>query len=178
MSFPTVRRTAELIETPRLRLEPLRADEMAPILDDPALHEYVGGQPESLKQLRERYARQVAGQSADGAQDWLNWIIRHRETKAAIGTVQATLHNQTEQTSAEIAWIVATAHQRQGYAKEAASAMVRWLRQREVKVLIAHVHLRHEASIGIARHLGLKATDVVNEGENEWTSSPARVAPI
>ncbi len=178
MSVPGPRWTAELIETPRLRLEPLRvehADEMAPILNDRALHEYVGGQPETLKQLRARYARQVTGQSADGAQDWFNWIIRHRETAAAVGTVQATLHTQAAQTSAEIAWVIATAHQRRGYAKEAASAMVRWLRQRDVALFIAYVHPRHQASIRIAEHLGLRSTGVIKQGEIKWTSSAARV---
>jgi hypothetical protein len=42
----------------------------------------------TVDQLRERYARQIAGRSPDGAQGWLNWIARHRETGAAVGTVQ------------------------------------------------------------------------------------------
>jgi RimJ/RimL family protein N-acetyltransferase len=83
---------AERIETSRLRLEPLTlgdADEMAGIFDDVSLHEYTGGRPETLEQLRARYARQAAGRSPDGAQGWLNWIVRRRDTNAIARTVQA-----------------------------------------------------------------------------------------
>ncbi len=122
MSFRADWPHAELIETARLRLEPLRvehAEEMASVLDDQSLHEYTGGHPETLEQLRARYARQVAGQSADGTQGWLNWIICHRETEAVLGTVQATLYEAAGGgTSAEIAWVIASARQRQGYAKQ------------------------------------------------------------
>ncbi|MGZ4602692.1 MAG: GNAT family N-acetyltransferase [Kineosporiaceae bacterium] len=40
---------------PRLDLEPLRvehAEEMAPLLDDPELHRFIGGEPARLEQLR------------------------------------------------------------------------------------------------------------------------------
>lgn len=174
MSFRADWPHAELIETARLRLEPLRvehAEEMTSVLDDQSLHEYTGGHPDTSGQLRARYARQVAGQSADGTQGWLNWIIRDRETEAVLGTVQATLYDAAGGgTSAEIAWVIASARQRQGYAKEAASGMVGWLRQRGVDVFIAHVHSGHAASIAVSRHLGLRATDVINDGEIRWTS--------
>ncbi|MDQ3342454.1 MAG: GNAT family N-acetyltransferase [Actinomycetota bacterium] len=88
--------STEVIQTARLTLEPLRvehADEMAPLLNDPALHSYIGGQPATLEQLRRRYTRQAVGRSVDGAQGWLNWIARHRATAAAVGTVQATLQH-------------------------------------------------------------------------------------
>ena len=86
---------AESTETARLTLEPLRAEhaeEVAPVFDDESLHEYIGGQPETVEQLRDRYARLAAGQSPDGRQGWLNWIARRRETGDVVGTVQATLH--------------------------------------------------------------------------------------
>ena len=60
---------APALETEHLRLEPLtaaHADEMAPLLDDPTLHTYVGGAPLSLDELRARYARQEGGLSPDG----------------------------------------------------------------------------------------------------------------
>lgn len=165
---------AKRIETPRLTLEPLRvehADETFPVLDDHSLHEDTGGDPLTLEQLRARYARQVVGRSADGAQGWLNWIIRHRETPAVLGTVQATLLDAEGRMSAEIASIIALAYQRRGYAKQAASEMVGWLRQHGVDVFTAYVHPEHEALIGIAGHLGLKATDVIIDGETRWVSS-------
>ena len=61
---------AQTLTTARLVLEPLRPDharELAPVLDDPALHAFTGGAPESEEQLHARYTRQAAGQSPDGA---------------------------------------------------------------------------------------------------------------
>jgi len=162
---------AEVIETERLLLEPLRADhavEMAAVLDDQRLHDFIGGRPATLEELRARYIQLVAGHSADGSQGWLNWVVRHRRSGVAVGTVQATLRSNGGVT-AEIAWVIAAAHQGQGYAKEASAAMTRWLCHRGVDALIAHVHPTHEASIRVARYLGLNPTDMVEDGEVRWT---------
>jgi len=165
--------TAEPIDTPRLTLEPLRvehAGEMADVLGDPRLYEYVGGAPPSPAQLTTRYALQVAGHSPDRRHGWLNWIVRERATGAAVGTVQATLTAVDHGRDAEIAWVIGTAYQRRGYAKEAAGAMVGWLRRQAIGTVIAHIHPNHEASMGVARHLGLTATDVIEGGETRWAS--------
>lgn len=167
---------AEPIETGRLTLEPLRvehAEEMAPLFDDSALHEFIGGQPASADQLRDRYARQVIGRSRDGTQGWLNWAARQRASGDAVGTVQATLtvqDNTAATITAEVAWVVARRHQAQGYAAEAAVAMVGWLHTRGIGAVVAHIHPDHLASIGVARHLGLTPTSVVIDGEVRWTS--------
>jgi RimJ/RimL family protein N-acetyltransferase len=45
------------LESERLVLEPLRVvhvDELAPLLDDPDLHEYIGGEPPTRDELRRR----------------------------------------------------------------------------------------------------------------------------
>ncbi|MDQ2706477.1 MAG: GNAT family N-acetyltransferase [Actinomycetota bacterium] len=163
---------AQVIETPRLTLEPLRiehAQEMVSLLDDRGLHEYIGGHPATLDELRDRYARQVVGRPADGTQGWLKWIARRRETGAAIGTVQATVQDDAGETVAAITWVVAASYQRQGFAVEAARGMVKWLGQHGVDVLVAYIHPEHAASIGVARRLGLEATDVISDGETRWT---------
>jgi RimJ/RimL family protein N-acetyltransferase len=164
----------EVIETVRLVLEPLRPDhatEMAPLLDDEALHGYIGGHPASLDQLRALYARQVAGRSSDGGQGWLNWIVRHRASGAAVGTVQATMYVEDDRIFAELAWVIATGYQRHGYAGEAAAGMTGWLRRAGAQVFVAHVHPQHQASMRVAERLGLAATDVVNDGEILWSTS-------
>ena len=166
--------TAETIETVRLTLEPMRvehAGEMADVLADPRLYEYVGGTPPSAAQLGTRYALQVAGHSPDGRHRWLNWVVRERATGAAVGTVQATVNIVDAPKEAEIAWVIGTAYQRRGYATEAAGAMVAWLRSQGTATVIAHIHPGHEASMGVARHLGLTATDVIEGGETRWVSA-------
>ena len=80
--------------TERLDLEPLtveHAAELAPVLDDAALHEFTGGAPLSETALTARYARLAERRSPDGHQLWGNWVMRIRETGVAAGTVQVTL---------------------------------------------------------------------------------------
>lgn len=162
----------EAITTERLTLEPLRADhaqEMAPLLDDPALHVFTGGRPDTPDELRERYARQAAGRSPDGSARWCNWIVRRRDTGAAVGVMQATVIEDDDHGSvAEVAWVVASAQQRQGYAREATAAMVAWLRAHGVGLVIAHVHPEHRASMAVARAVGLRPTELTVEGEVRW----------
>ncbi|MGH3383796.1 MAG: GNAT family N-acetyltransferase [Nocardioidaceae bacterium] len=162
---------AEEIETERLVLEPLRIDhatELAPVLDDDGLHTFIGGRPATEDELRARYVRQAVGHSADGAEGWLNWVVRRRDSGAAVGTVQATLAHQDRGMTAAVAWVIASPHQGHGYAKEAAAAMAEWLLRGGVDGLVAYVHPDHGASINVATHLGLSPTETVEDGEVRW----------
>lgn len=164
---------AEIIGTERLVLEPLRVDhaeELAPLLDDEALHEYIGGSPATPDELRERYRRQAAGRSPDGREGWLNWVVRHRDTGDAIGTVQATVRFDGDRPVAELAWVVVAPHQGRGYAGEAAAGMVGWLADQGIGALVAHVHPDHRASARVAERLGLRTTDDMVDGEVRWAS--------
>jgi RimJ/RimL family protein N-acetyltransferase len=161
----------QTLTTERLVLEPLRvehAEEMAPVLDDPGLHDHIGGKPPTLEQLRRRYRLQVVGRSPDGSQRWLNWILRSQESGRVVGFVQATVTRDDDRRVAEIAWVVGTAAQGRGYAKEATHAMVSWLGQQDVDTVIAHVHPQHRASAAVARAAGLQPTDRVVDGETRW----------
>lgn len=154
----------------RLRLEPLRtehADEMAPVLADPELHTFIGGEPATREELRERYSRQSVGHSADGSQLWFNWILR-RDDGQTVGTVQATVTEGEAGPRADVAWVIGSSYQRQGYAREAAGAMVTWLREQGVGEVVAHVHPEHEASAAVARALGLTPTETLVDGEIRW----------
>ena len=156
---------------PRVRLEPLavdHAEEMAPLLDDPDLHRFTGGRPATTEQLRDRYRSQVAGRSADGRQRWCNWIVRRPHDGRAVGTVQATIHDEADRLVAEVAWVIGSAHQRNGYACEATQAMVAWLLDCGADRIIAHIHPRHEASMAVARVVGLSATTTTVDGEVRW----------
>jgi RimJ/RimL family protein N-acetyltransferase len=163
--------TAAALASERLQLEPLtveHADEMVAVLDDADLHVFIGGQPATHEELRTRYERLVAGQSRDGNERWLNWVIRRRDDGRAVGTVQATVTRQDRRLTAEIAWVIGTGHQRLGFAREAALAMVAWLREHGVTTVVAHVHPQHEASKKVARALGLEPTDALVDGEVRW----------
>jgi hypothetical protein len=62
------------LDTPRLLLEPLRADhadEMATVPADPQLYAFTGGEPPGVDTLRRRYTVQATGRSVDGTRVWL-----------------------------------------------------------------------------------------------------------
>jgi RimJ/RimL family protein N-acetyltransferase len=157
----------------RLALEPLRpehADELAPVLDDRSLHRFIGGEPLGLEDLRARFARQAQGRSPDNRDWWLNWVARERATGRPIGTMQATVSASEPGPTAELAWVIATADQGRGFAKEAVAAVAGWLRGLGVSRLRAHIHPDHQASMAVARWIGLTPTEVVVDGEVRWES--------
>jgi RimJ/RimL family protein N-acetyltransferase len=158
---------AEPVSTARLDLEPLRishAAEAARAFADERLHTFTGGSPADEAALRERYIMQLRGSSADGSATWLNWMVRRRDTRELVGTVQATVTAE----AADVAWVVSVPHQGNGFAREAATAMTGWLRERGVRRFTAHIHPDHAASTAVAQSLGLSATDVVVGGEIRW----------
>jgi RimJ/RimL family protein N-acetyltransferase len=165
---------AEPLRTSRLRLDPLTvadADEMVPVLADPALYRFTGGSPPSAADLRRRYRAQVAGCSPDGAQGWLNWIVREVGTGRPVGYVQATVEQRRGRPSAEVAWVIEPGSAGRGFASEAAAAMVGWLCARAIAPVTAHVHPAHHASARVAERIGLVRTGAVVDGEDVWSTA-------
>lgn len=162
--------------TERLDLEPLavaHAAELAPLLDDPRLHEFTGGAPVSAAALAGRYQRLEKRRSPGGDQGWGNWVLRVRATGRAVGTVQATLPADGPAAGpAEVAWVVTREAQGRGYAREAARSLVARL-QEAGWVVVAHIHPGHLASQGVARAAGLSPTGEVHDGEVRWAGSPS-----
>jgi RimJ/RimL family protein N-acetyltransferase len=149
---------------------PLRvedADEMAAVLRDERLYAFTGGRPPALAELRENYARLVAG-SSDPDEVWFNWIVRRRSDSQPVGTVQATLVTREGQKTAYVAWVIGVEWQSQGFASEAARALVGWLRCRRVEVVVALIHPDHRASATVAVRAGLEPTDDEVDGETVW----------
>jgi RimJ/RimL family protein N-acetyltransferase len=161
---------ADTIGTERLLLTPLGtgdAEEMVEVLADPRLHQFTGGRPATLEELRARYAAMTAG-SSDPDELWRNWVVRRRADAQAVGTVQATLYRHQEGWSVQVAWVVGVPHQGQGYAAEAARALVAWLTSHDVHDIVAHIHPGHEASERVARQAGLQPTGDQVDGEVVW----------
>lgn len=180
MSAPAGHPRAVTLATARLVLDPLRAghaDELAPVLDDPALHAFTGGAPATAGELRAAYARREGGVSPDGRAAWLNWVLRPAAGGPPAGTVQATVTKPDGRRRAELAWVVATAHQGQGLATEAATAVAGWLATQGVEELVAHIAPGHRASEAVAQHLGLAPGGAREDGERRWTRSLRGAAP-
>ena len=68
-------------------------------------------------------------------------------------------------------------YQRRGFAIEAAAGMVGWLGNHGVQTFTAHIHPDHTASMGVARRLGLTATDVIEGGETGWEARSRSTTP-
>ena len=107
----------------RLTLEPqteAHAEAMFVVLSDPAIYEHENEPPASLEWLRTRFAKLESRTSADGGEQWLNWVIR-LPTDDLIGYVQATVHPDGR---AAIAYELASAYWGRGLAHEAVGAMM------------------------------------------------------
>jgi RimJ/RimL family protein N-acetyltransferase len=165
--------TDDWITADRVLLTPLAvtdAEAMVAVLGSPELYRFTGGAPPTLVELRDRYRRQVGGRSADGRQEWRNWIIRGEPGGPPAGYVQTTIDDDGSR--AEIAWVVGLEWQGQGLASAAARAVVGWLAARGVRLVQAHIHPDHGASAAVARSVGLAPTDVFEDGERLWQREP------
>jgi len=160
-------RTPQL-RTGRLSLDPLRREDarsMVAVLADPALYAFTGGQPPTAAELDATYGRWLDG-PAGAHETWHNWIVRLAGEDAPIGHVQATVSAGGR--TAEVAWLIGTPWQGQGYGAEAARGLTAWLRSEGVVALTAFVHPDHSASGRVAASAGLAPSADVVDGEIAW----------
>jgi RimJ/RimL family protein N-acetyltransferase len=112
-----------VIETGSLTLEPqtaAHAEEMFVVLSDPAIYEYENEPPPSPEWLRARFTKLETRRSADGHEQWLNWVIR-LATSELVGYVQATIRPDGR---AAIAYALSSAYWGRGLARGAVKAMI------------------------------------------------------
>lgn len=122
MSTPALARM-RVIETAALTLEPqvaAHAEEMFKVLGDPAIYEHENEPPPSVEWLRSRFARLESRLSADGREQWLNWVIRLPGSEL-VGYVQATVEPDAR---AAIAYELSSAYWGRGLARRAVEAMI------------------------------------------------------
>jgi RimJ/RimL family protein N-acetyltransferase len=161
------------IKTERLTLAPLRVEdaaEMAAILGDERLYEFIDRGPRTTAELGARYERLVAG-SVRPDEEWLNWVVRRTSDSTAIGTMQATIRRAEDGSTAYLAWVIGVPWQGRGFASEAARAIVDWLRGQGIHDLFANIHPAHEASTAVARRAGFEPTEELVDGETVWRLS-------
>ncbi len=144
------------LETPRLLLEPLVADHAAALfeaLQAPDLYPYIPQDPpSSLDALKIRHTALASRRSPDGQEDWLNWVLRQRESEAYVGTVQATVHADH---TALLAYMIFPAFWRQGYAREGCARVLTHLfEDYRVNRVAAEIDTRNIASICLVESLG------------------------
>lgn len=154
------------LQTVRLSLAPISSDDATDLYDvlaDPSLGWWTGeAAPADVDEVRRRIRGWSAHEPVE--QRWRNWLVRRRDHDRPVGYVQATVIGPR----ARLAWVVRVDAQRQGYATEAARAVMDALRADGVRTFEATIATGHEASEGVAWNLGLVATDEVEDGERVW----------
>ncbi len=143
-----------IIQTASLTLEPqaaTHAEEMFAVLGDPAIYEFENEPPPSLEWLRTRFTKLESRLSADGQEQWLNWVIRV-PTSELIGYVQATVRPDGY---AAIAYELSSAYWGRGLARQAVQAMIFELVEHyQVRCLSAVLNRGNLRSMRLLERLG------------------------
>lgn len=127
---------------------------MFPVLSDPAIHEFENAPPASPAWLEQRFARLESRRSANGDEQWLNWVIRLPSGELA-GYVQATV---TRERVACVAYELASKFWRRGIGSAAVGAMLAELGTNYgVSTFVAILKARNVRSAAFLRHLGFSA---------------------
>lgn len=147
-----------VLETERLRLEPLRAAhaaEMFEMLSDERLYTFIPRDPPpSLASVQERFARLETRASPAGDELWLNWVARTKLEHACVGRVEVTL---LADTSAYLAYEIAAPHWRRGFATEACQRILDVLfDDYGATRVVAEVDSRNTASMQLLERLGFE----------------------
>jgi RimJ/RimL family protein N-acetyltransferase len=121
------------------------------VLSDPAIYEFENAPPESQCWLEQRFAKLESRHSADGTEQWLNWVIRLPSGGLA-GYVQATV---TKKFVAYIAYEIASKFWRQRVGSTAVGAVLAELgASYRVNTFVAILKVRNFRSRAFLCHLG------------------------
>jgi RimJ/RimL family protein N-acetyltransferase len=159
------------IQGTRVVLVPLcgdDADDLAGLLDDPMIRGFLG--VAELNGLRRRFAAWEARRAPHGGQWWLNWVVRTRDDRRALGWVQATVDGP----AASLAWSLLPAERGRGAASDAVRALSAWLRaEHGVEELTASINPENAPSERVARAAGFAPTGRHARGERVWVRREA-----
>lgn len=144
------------LRTERLTLEPVtarHADEIWPQLDDARMWRYFPElRPATLDALRRQYEKWQRG-SSNAGEVWLNWLCRERSNAALVAAMQSTVF--VRERVAYLAYAVYPLHQRKGYAREAAQAVIAYVKEAYgVGRFLAEMDTRNDPSYRLAESLG------------------------
>ncbi|HEY3188948.1 MAG TPA: GNAT family N-acetyltransferase [Solirubrobacteraceae bacterium] len=148
-------------------LAPLRgsdAGELAGLLDDALVRDALA--VDDVDGLRRRFVAWESRRSPDGEEAWLNWVVRHRADRRALGWVQATVRG----TAASVAYALLPAERGAGAASDAIRALTAWLRATlDIGEVTASIAQENAASARVAHAAGFAPTARRREaGEVVW----------
>ena len=158
--MPRVIQGEAVLETGRLRLEPLRvrhARELFPLYQDARIYRYIPQDPPASVEALEERCRLLEGRlSGDGREVWLNWVVRSKDTKRVLGRIEATVR---EDATAGIAYELSPLFWGAGYATEGCARVLDLLfGAYAVDEVNALVDTRNSSSIRLLERLGFTRT--------------------
>lgn len=167
------------IETSRLTLRPFVADDFEAFHamradDEVARYLYQG--PLTEAESRDLLNRKIAGATWSGEGDWLSAAVVVRESGLTVGDAALCWVSERDRT-AEVGFVFDPRHQGNGYATEAARALLEWsFETAGMHRVIGRLEARNAASARVLEKLGmrLEAHFVENEWvKDEWQSELA-----
>jgi RimJ/RimL family protein N-acetyltransferase len=143
------------------------------VLGDPAIYEFENEPPPSEAWLAQRFAKLESRASADGDEQWLNWVVRLPGGSLA-GYVQATVLLSGE---ALIAYVLASRFWRRGIGSAAVAAMLHELQTRYgVHSCLAVLKKANYRSLALLKHLGF--TQATHERSASAGAEPDEVVMV
>ena len=148
--------------TPRMRLDAFTADDAADLHElfaDPHTHAIGSGPFTALAQTQQWIDNRVTAQRDHG----LCWYaLRCSDTGTLVGNC-GMLRGRASVAEPEIGYLIRASHQRQGYATEAATAVLQECRAAGLTRVWASVRPHNTASCRIARRLGMHLDRTEND---------------
>ena len=154
------------IATERLVLRPYEERDFAAlhaIYSDEEVARYLYHEPRGEAEVHEVLARKIAGFSIEQEGHWLNAAA----TREGVLVADLVMHWVSEQhKTAEVGFSVDPRHQGEGYATEAARALVDWAFSQGFHRVIGRLEARNIASARVLEKLGMRRE--AHLVENEW----------
>ncbi len=163
------------IRTDRLELRQLQAmdlDVWAALEADPDVVRYLYIDVQTRRQSADRLAAAIPRVSIDTEHDALQLAVVRRDTGVMVGHVLLAWTSRVHR-SGEVGWVIAPGHAGQGFATEAARALLHvGFELLGLHRIVARADARNAASVAVMRRLGMRVEAHLIENEwvkGEWT---------
>jgi RimJ/RimL family protein N-acetyltransferase len=156
------------LQTARLTLRPFVPADFAAfagIHGDAELARWLLNKPRTGKEARDLFDRKRAGTALQAEGDWMSCAIVEEATGAVVGDLAFNWVSEEHRTG-EIGFLVASNAQGQGYATEAAGALLNWAFAAGFHRVIGRLAAPNVASARVLEKLGMRREAL--HVENAW----------
>jgi RimJ/RimL family protein N-acetyltransferase len=175
---PIIRKVQHTLETERLVLRPWSHDEAPRLLDMQSRVEVMkwlgDGEPRLMKDLDEAHDRIDAYAERSGTPPRGFWAVVDRAGGPPLGTVLLLTLPNAEDGEVEIGWHLHPDAWGQGFATEAARALLAHGFEHGLPEVLAVTHLDNHPSMNVCRKLGMRGDGVVEK----WYDGPSELFRI